>query len=153
MWQTVHLQPGVDKKYLDKSYRCKNVKGVNCHCRWFVGWMDSVGQNVGWSVCGWTHRQCTTTYTRLFIELGMPFLTWNHENQCRITLYNSCIPQRSEEAILETIPSVFFRRRGIKEPIVSHSFQYQFGENNINYCNLTFVYVNRRTDDLSIIVC
>ncbi len=29
----VHLDPTVDGKYLDGSYRCKNVTGMNCHSR------------------------------------------------------------------------------------------------------------------------
>jgi hypothetical protein len=37
----------------------RNVTVVKCHSRWFVGWTDSVGRNVMWSVCGWTDRQCT----------------------------------------------------------------------------------------------
>jgi hypothetical protein len=62
MWQSIHLQPRVDEKYLDRSYSCKNVTGANCHSRQFIGWTDGVGQNVaGWSVCGWTHRQCILT--------------------------------------------------------------------------------------------
>jgi hypothetical protein len=48
-----------NKKYLDGSYRCQNVKGANCHSRWFVEWTDSVGQIVAWSVCGWTDGQGT----------------------------------------------------------------------------------------------
>ncbi len=30
----------------------------------FVRWTNSVGQNVTWSVCGWTDRQCTSTVSR-----------------------------------------------------------------------------------------
>ncbi len=37
----------------------RNVKVVKCHSRWFVGWTNSVGRNVTWSVCGWTDRQYT----------------------------------------------------------------------------------------------
>ncbi len=37
----------------------RNVTVVKWHSRWFVGWTDSVGWNVAWSVCGWTDRQCT----------------------------------------------------------------------------------------------
>jgi hypothetical protein len=55
-WQTVHLEAWVDKKYLDRSYRCKNVTGVHCHSRRFVGWTDSVGRIVAWSVYRWTDR-------------------------------------------------------------------------------------------------
>jgi hypothetical protein len=51
---TVHLKAGVDEKYLDESYRCKNVTGANSHSRRFIGWMDSVGQIVAWSVYRWT---------------------------------------------------------------------------------------------------
>jgi hypothetical protein len=51
IWKTVHLQPLVDKKYLDGSYRCKNVTGANYHSRGFVGWTDSVGQNWMDSLC------------------------------------------------------------------------------------------------------
>jgi hypothetical protein len=58
VWQTVHLEAGVDEKYLDGSYRCKkkNVAGANCHSRRFVGWTDSVGRIAAWSVCRWTDR-------------------------------------------------------------------------------------------------
>ncbi len=58
-WQTVHLEGGVDKNYIDGSYRWTNVTVVNCHSRRFVGWTLSLGQNVAWSVCGWTDRQGT----------------------------------------------------------------------------------------------
>ncbi len=37
----------------------RNVTVVKCHSRRFVGWTNSVGRNVTWSVCGWTDRQCT----------------------------------------------------------------------------------------------
>jgi hypothetical protein len=37
----------------------RNVTVIKCHSRRFVGWTDSVGRNVTWSVCGWTDRQCT----------------------------------------------------------------------------------------------
>jgi hypothetical protein len=40
-----------------------NVTVVNCHRRRFVGWMLSLGQNVAWSVCGWTDRQGTMTHS------------------------------------------------------------------------------------------
>jgi hypothetical protein len=52
----VYLTAWVDKKYLDGSYRCKNVTGAHCHSRRFVGWTDSVGRIVAWSVCRWTDR-------------------------------------------------------------------------------------------------
>ncbi len=58
-WQTVHLEAGVDEKYVDGSYRWTNVTVVNCHSRRFVGWMLSVGRNVAWSVCGWMDHQGT----------------------------------------------------------------------------------------------
>jgi hypothetical protein len=57
--KTVHLEAGVDKKYLDRSYSCKNVTGTNWHSRGFVGWTDSVGRIAVWSVCLWTDRQGT----------------------------------------------------------------------------------------------
>ncbi len=60
-WQTVQLEAGVDKKYVDGSYRWTNVTVVNCHSRQFVGWTLSLGQIVTWSVCGWTDRQGTYT--------------------------------------------------------------------------------------------
>jgi hypothetical protein len=50
------------QKYLDGSYRCKNVTGAHCHSRRFVGWMDSVGRIVEWSVCLWTDRLGTTAH-------------------------------------------------------------------------------------------
>jgi hypothetical protein len=59
MWRTVHLEVGVDEKYLDGSDRWQNVTGVNCHSRLFVGWTDSVGQIVTRSVRRWTDRQGT----------------------------------------------------------------------------------------------
>ncbi len=62
MWQTIHLEARVDEKYLDGSYRCKNVTGANFQSRWFVGWTDSVGRIVTWSVCGRTDRQGTILY-------------------------------------------------------------------------------------------
>ncbi len=37
----------------------RNVTVVKCHSRRFVGWTNSVGRNVTWTVCGWTDRQCT----------------------------------------------------------------------------------------------
>ncbi len=48
-----HFFSGVDEKYLDGL---KNVTVVYCHRR-FVGWTDSVGRIVTWSVCGWMDRQ------------------------------------------------------------------------------------------------
>ncbi len=39
----------------------RNVTGANCHSRRFVGWTDSVGRNVVWSVRGWTDRQGTVS--------------------------------------------------------------------------------------------
>ncbi len=58
-WQTVHLEGGVDKKYMDGLCRWTNVTVVNCHSRRFVGWTLSLGRNVAWSVCGWMDRQGT----------------------------------------------------------------------------------------------
>ncbi len=58
-WQTVHLEGGVDEKYVEGSYRWTIVTIVNCHSRRFVGWTLSLGRNVAWSVCGWTDRQGT----------------------------------------------------------------------------------------------
>ncbi len=37
MWQTVHLEAGVDELYLDESYSCKNVTGANCNSRYSLG--------------------------------------------------------------------------------------------------------------------
>ncbi len=37
----------------------QNVTVVKCHSRQFVGWTLSLGQNVAWSVRGWTDHQCT----------------------------------------------------------------------------------------------
>jgi hypothetical protein len=51
------------QKYLDGSYGCKNVTGANCHSRQFIGWTDSVGQIVAWSVCWWTDRLGTIPYS------------------------------------------------------------------------------------------
>ncbi len=42
---------------MDGSYSWTNVTVVNCHSRRFVRWTLSLGQNVAWSVCGWTDRQ------------------------------------------------------------------------------------------------
>ncbi len=46
------FKPGMDEKYLDGSYMCKNITGVNCYSRQFIGWMDSVGRSV---VGLWVH--------------------------------------------------------------------------------------------------
>ncbi len=59
MGQTVHLKAG-DEKYLDVSYRCKNVTVANLSqqtVRWST---DSMGQIFPWSICWWTDRQGTT---------------------------------------------------------------------------------------------
>ncbi len=32
---------------------------IGSYSRWFVGWTLCLGQNVTWSVCGWTDRQGT----------------------------------------------------------------------------------------------
>ncbi len=37
----------------------RNVTVVKCHSRRFVGWTLCLGQNVAWSVCGWTDHQYT----------------------------------------------------------------------------------------------
>jgi hypothetical protein len=58
-WQTVHLEGGVDEKYVDGSYRWTIVTIVNCHSKRFVGWTLSLGRNFAWSVCGWTDCQDT----------------------------------------------------------------------------------------------
>jgi hypothetical protein len=57
--QTIHLEARVDEKFVDGSYRWKNVTVVNCHSRRFVRWKDSVGRIFAWWVCGWTDRQGT----------------------------------------------------------------------------------------------
>ncbi len=60
---TVHLEAGVDEKYLDRLYTvqvcCKNVTGANFHSTRFVGWTDSVGRIVTWLVCRCTDHQGT----------------------------------------------------------------------------------------------
>ncbi len=38
-----------------------NVTGAHCHSRRFIGWTDSVGRIVAWSVCRWTDRLGTDT--------------------------------------------------------------------------------------------
>jgi hypothetical protein len=50
---------GVDKKYLDGSYKYQNVTGANCHSRWFIGRTDSLGRIVAWLVFRWTYCQGT----------------------------------------------------------------------------------------------
>jgi hypothetical protein len=43
---------------------------MNCHNRQFIGWTDRVGQNVAWSVCGWTVRQ-GTVHVHVYVHVSM----------------------------------------------------------------------------------
>jgi hypothetical protein len=79
-WQTVHLEAGVDEKYMDGSYRWTNVTVVNCHSRRFVGWTLSLGWNVAWSVCGWTDHQGTHKLTCAVYALSVYKDTSKYKN-------------------------------------------------------------------------
>ncbi len=72
------------------------VTVVKCHSRRFVGWTLSLGQNVAWSVCGWTDHQGTQLSAFLYSVccLFTPMFT------CHLTLstllYSVCLrPQLS----------------------------------------------------------
>ncbi len=86
-WQTVHLEGGVDKKYLDGSYRWRNVTVVNCHSRRFVGWTLSLGRNVAWSVCGWTDRQGTAFSSHCVRASSSLALSTFYSNCCNLNYF------------------------------------------------------------------
>ncbi len=60
LWQTVpifQLDCPISGWTYNLSTLSWNDTAVNCHSRWFVGWMLGLGQNVMQLVCGWSDHK------------------------------------------------------------------------------------------------
>jgi hypothetical protein len=96
----------------------RNVTVVNCHSRRFVGWTDSVGRNVTWSVCGWTDRQGTGTL------LYRPYINYC---ACKCTVNSSLVYFSKVHSYLQRLPpKIVCNRKSLLLANTQNHFSYMY---------------------------
>ncbi len=93
-WDCSFNRPLVLTNVQDK--KCYNITGANCHSRGFVGWMDSLGRIVAWSVCGWTDRQGSVTARSSRLLIREPEMSLEARSQ----VINSDLKQNSYHSLI-----------------------------------------------------